>query len=78
MIEIILQARPKAIWRSLFQSDHAARHGMRWFSRMGWRVLLHAWQNFWFHDSRVKNGLTLEEFWGAPQDHEEIPLQVKR
>lgn len=64
-------------WRSLFQSDRAARHGMNWFSRMGWRVLLHEWKNFWFHDNRVKNGPTLEQFWGAPQDEREIPLRIR-
>ena len=76
-IELVLQGRPKALWRSLFQPDRAARHGMNWFSRMGWRVLLHEWQNFWFRDLRVKNGPTLEQFWGTPQEDREIPLQIQ-
>lgn len=75
-IEIILQARPKAIWRSLFQPDLASRHGMNWFTRMGKRVLIHEWKNFFFSDHRVKDGPTLEEFWGSPQDHQEIPLRM--
>jgi anaerobic magnesium-protoporphyrin IX monomethyl ester cyclase len=76
-IELVLQARPKAIWRSYLQPDRAARHGMNWFTRMGRRVLFHEWWNFWFSDRRVTSGPTLAEFWGAPQDHQEIPLQIK-
>ena len=76
-IELVLQARPKAIWRSYFQPDKAARHGMNWFTRMGRRVLIHEWWNFWFKDTRVKDGVTLREFWGAPQDDDEIPLRLK-
>ena len=75
-IELVLQGRPKALWRSLFQPDKSARHGMNWFSRMGWRVLLHEWQNFWFHDGRISDEPTLEEFWGTPQDKKEIPLRI--
>ena len=78
LIEIILQARPKALWRAFIQPDCAARHGMNWFTRMGKRVMLHEWWNFFFCDHRVKNGPTLEQFWGKPQDHQEIPLRVQR
>ena len=76
-IEIVLQARPKALWRSYLQPDKAARHGMNWFTRMGRRVLLHEWWNFWFSDRRVIDGPTLEQFWGAPQDRQEIPLRIE-
>ncbi|MEM7727543.1 MAG: magnesium-protoporphyrin IX monomethyl ester anaerobic oxidative cyclase [Cyanobacteria bacterium P01_A01_bin.45] len=77
-IEFVLQVRPKALWRSYFQSNHAARHGMGWFTHMGKRVWLHEWKNFFFGDSRVKNGPALGQFWGTPQDHEEIPLRILR
>ena len=75
-IELVLQARPKAIWRSYFQSDRGARHGMNWFTRMGRRVLLHEWWHFCFRDRRVANGPTLEQFWGAPQEDREVPLRL--
>jgi anaerobic magnesium-protoporphyrin IX monomethyl ester cyclase len=78
LIEVLVQARPKAIWRSFFNRDRAARHGMRWYTRMGRRVWFHEWRNFFFRDRRVKDGPTLGEFWGAPQDHEEIPLRIVR
>nr|WP_228021490.1 hypothetical protein [Romeria gracilis] len=45
---------------------------------MGRRVLVHEWWNFWFRDRRITNGPTLAEFWGAPQDHQEIPLRILR
>lgn len=75
-IEIFLQARPKALWRSFLQPDRSARHGMFWFTRMGRRVLFYEWHNFFFRDRRVKNGPTLEQFWGKPQEHQEIPLRI--
>lgn len=77
LIEVLVQARPRAIWRTFFNRDKAARHGMRWYTRMGRRVWFHEWKNFLFRDRR-KSGPTLEQFWGAPQDHEEVPLRIMR
>jgi anaerobic magnesium-protoporphyrin IX monomethyl ester cyclase len=78
LIEVLVQARPRAVWRSFFQRDRAARHGMRWYTRMGRRVWFHEVKNFFFRDRRVTDGPTLSAFWGAPQDHEEIPLRIVR
>jgi len=78
VIEALVQGRPHALWRSLFHRDPAARHGMRWYSRMGRRVWMHEWWEFLFRDRRVADGPTLREFWGEPQDHEEIPVRVVR
>jgi anaerobic magnesium-protoporphyrin IX monomethyl ester cyclase len=78
VIEVLVQARPRAVWRSFFQRDRAARHGMRWYTRMGRRVWFHEWKNFFFRDRRVTDGPTLTTFWGAPQDHQEIPLRIVR
>ena len=76
LIELVLQARPKALWRSFLQPDWASRHGMNWFTRMGRRVFVHEWLNFWWRDRRIKNGPTLTQFWGEAQDHQEIPLRM--
>ncbi len=76
LIEIILQMRPKAVWRSFVQKDRAARYGMYWYTRMGRRVWIHEWWNFFFRERRVSNGPTLGEFCGSPQDEQEIPLQI--
>jgi anaerobic magnesium-protoporphyrin IX monomethyl ester cyclase len=78
VIEILVQGRPKALFRSFFQPDPASRHGMRWYTRMARRVWPHEVFGFLFKDRRVKNGPTLEEFWGAPQDQQEIPLRITR
>lgn len=40
-IELCLQARPKALWRSYLHPDSEIRHAMSWYTRMGRRVLLH-------------------------------------
>ncbi|HEY4371815.1 MAG TPA: magnesium-protoporphyrin IX monomethyl ester anaerobic oxidative cyclase [Burkholderiales bacterium] len=77
-IEVIVQARPRALWRSFFNPDAAARHGMRWYTRMGRRVWFHEWKHFLFIDRRIEDGPTLREFWGAPQDAQEVPLKVMR
>lgn len=77
-IELVVQARPRALWRSFLHPDPAARHGMRWYTRMGRRVWFHEWKNFLFSDRRVRDGPTLREFWGEPQDAQEVPLKVVR
>jgi anaerobic magnesium-protoporphyrin IX monomethyl ester cyclase len=78
LIEVIVQGRPKALWRSFLHSDLASRHGMRWYTRMARRVWPHEWFEFLFRDRRTDNGPTLAEFWGAPQDDQEIPLRIGR
>jgi anaerobic magnesium-protoporphyrin IX monomethyl ester cyclase len=80
LIELFVQARPRAIWRVLFGYDRASRHGMRWYARMGRRVWFHEWRNFFFRDrrTRIKSCPTLAEFWGAPQDDQEVPLRIVR
>lgn len=78
VIEVLLQARPRALWRTLFGGDRAYRHGMRWYARMGRRVWFHEWKNFFFRDRRRADGPTLEAFWGRPQEDEEVPLRVSR
>lgn len=78
MIEVLVQTRPRALLRSFFHPDPAARHGMRWYTRMGRRVWFHEWAGFLFRERRVKEGPTLREFWGEPQDAEEVPLRVVR
>ncbi len=42
LIELALQARPKALLPHLFHRDPEQRHSMRWYTQMGRRV--------WFHE----------------------------
>lgn len=75
-IEAIVQLRPKALWRVLAHRDRKIRHAMRWYTRMGRRVWPHEIWSFLFRERRVKNGPTLVEFWGAPQDAEEESMRA--
>lgn len=77
LVEAVLQLRPRALWRSWFQADLAARAGMRWYTRMGRRVWPHEWIEFFLRNRRLKNGPSLEAFWGAPQDHLENPMRIQ-
>lgn len=76
-IELIVQSRPKALWRVLFYPDPKIRHAQRWYYKMGRRVWFHEVFNFLFRDRRLKKDLqTVRDFWGAPQDNEEEALQA--
>ena len=77
-LEVLVQARPKALARTYFHPDRVARAGMQWYSRIGKRVWLY--EVWWFltRDHFAKNGPTLAQFWGAPQDREEEALKVVR
>ena len=76
LIEVIVQARPRALWRTIFQPDRALRHGMRWYTRMGRRVWFHEWRSYLFRDCRTSDGPTLAQWGGPPQDEQEIPLRL--
>ncbi len=75
--EMVLQCRPRAIWRVLFQRDARHRHAMRWYTQMGRRVWPHEILNF-MRDRLLKRGPTVAEFWGAPQDREEESMAATR
>ena len=68
--EMVLQCRPKALYRTYFQPDRRLRQAMRWYSQMGRRVWPYEILAF-LHDRLQKNGPTLAVFWGTPQDAEE-------
>ncbi len=76
-IEVLVQVRPKALWRTYLHPDAKLRHGMRWYSRVGRRVWLHEVWSFLFRDQRVGNGPTVAAFWGAPQDAEEEAMALR-
>ncbi|MBS0206207.1 MAG: magnesium-protoporphyrin IX monomethyl ester anaerobic oxidative cyclase [Planctomycetes bacterium] len=74
MIEVILQARPKAIARVLFHRDGDYRHAMRWYTRIGRRVWFHEVAEFLFQTRLKKNGPTLREFLGQTLEDREYAL----
>ena len=74
--EMVLQSRPKALWRVLFHRDRGLRHAMRWYTRMGRRVWPHEIREFVF-GRRLKDGPTVAQFWGAPQAAEEEAMTAR-
>jgi anaerobic magnesium-protoporphyrin IX monomethyl ester cyclase len=75
--EMVLQCRPRAIWRVLFQRDARLRHAMRWYTQMGRRVWPYEILNF-MRDRLLRHGPTVAEFWGPPQDSEEESMSATR
>jgi anaerobic magnesium-protoporphyrin IX monomethyl ester cyclase len=75
--EVVLQARPKALWRTYLHPDRGLRHAMRWYSQMGRRVWFHEIWGF-LRDPLLKHGPAVREFWGGPQDHEEEAMSAVR
>ncbi len=74
VIEFIVQARPKALWRLWTLRDPKLRHAQRWYYKMGRRVWFHELFEFIFRDNRRLKGPRAEEYWGASTAHEEEAL----
>jgi anaerobic magnesium-protoporphyrin IX monomethyl ester cyclase len=77
-IEFVMQTRPKALLRLLTLKDAKIRHAQRWYYQMGRRVWFHEVFGFFLRDRLLRNGPTVEEFWGATQEHEEEALIVPK
>lgn len=69
-IEFILQLRPRALWRSYLHPDAEIRHAMRWYTRMGRRVVLREFWHFIFLEVR-RAGQTVAEYWGGDRQLDE-------
>jgi len=69
--ELVVQLRPKALWRIFCHPDRGLRHAMQWYTRMGRRVWPHEVLGFLFRDRRTTRGPSVAQFWGAAQDQEE-------
>ena len=74
LIEVVLQTRPKALFRLWFEKDPKIRHARNWYYQMGRRVWFHEVLGFFFRDHHLKNGPSVEEFWGASLSEEEEAL----
>ncbi|HLG84069.1 MAG TPA: magnesium-protoporphyrin IX monomethyl ester anaerobic oxidative cyclase [Bradyrhizobium sp.] len=74
--EMVLQSRPRALWRIYLQRDARLRQAMRWYTQMGRRVWPFEIFNYLFRDRRLTSGPTVAEFWGAPQDAEEESMSA--
>lgn len=77
-IEVLVQARPKALARILFHQDPEQRHSMRWYTKMGRRVWFRELFEFFARDRFMKQRPSLEEFWGKPQDEQEESMALPK
>ena len=76
LIEMVLQLRPRALWRVFLHPDPEIRHAMRWYTRMGRRVVL---RELWgFLRQRTRPGATVAAFLRAEVQTEENALSRAR
>lgn len=74
--EVVLQCRPKALYRTWLHPDPRLRHAMRWYTQMGRRVWPYEIWRF-LREGLTRNGPSLSAFWGEPQDAEERSMVMK-
>lgn len=56
VIELVLQLRPRALWRNWLHPDPEIRHAMRWYTRMGRGVILSELADFLWRAPRKRMG----------------------
>ncbi|GGK34729.1 magnesium-protoporphyrin IX monomethyl ester cyclase [Deinococcus malanensis] len=79
LMELGVQLRLRMLWRSLTHRDAAYRHAMRWYYSVGRRVWMHEVAEFLRSFGRLREGMTVREFWGESLSaHEEALARVPR
>lgn len=63
LMEVIMQARPKAIKRWLFHKDKRLRKAMFWYNNIGKRVWVFEIAQFFFVNKQEKKPLLIKDFW---------------
>lgn len=63
LIEVVMQARPKAIKRWLFHKDKRLRKAMFWYNNIGKRVWFFELFQFFFVNQRSKKPIPIRDFW---------------
>jgi len=67
-LEVLMQSRPKALWRVLFHKDAKMRKAMRWYTRIGRNVYFWELYQFFFVTKLPKEKISLGEFWDSTTD----------
>jgi anaerobic magnesium-protoporphyrin IX monomethyl ester cyclase len=62
-IELVMQARPRALKRLFFHQDARLRDAMRWYTRIGRKVWFYELFQFFCRDKHQINAMKLSEFW---------------
>ncbi len=63
LIEVVMQARPKAIKRWLFHKDKRLRKAMFWYNNIGKRVWFFELFQFFFVNKRTNKPIMIKDFW---------------
>lgn len=69
-MEVIVQARPRAVLRLLADKDGARRRAYRWCVRNAAGVWLDEVHDFLFRGAHRRRSASLRDFWGAPISRE--------
>lgn len=75
-IELIIQTRPRAIMRLIYNREKKIRHAIRWYYKMGRRVWFREILHFLFRDNVNDKNITVSQYIGKPQEHEEYSMRV--
>jgi anaerobic magnesium-protoporphyrin IX monomethyl ester cyclase len=68
LTEVVLQLRPRALWRVLAHRDPGLRRALRWCYGVGRRAWFFEVREFLGRRFRRPADMELAEFWGTPQD----------
>ncbi|MFN8252446.1 MAG: magnesium-protoporphyrin IX monomethyl ester anaerobic oxidative cyclase [Ferruginibacter sp.] len=63
LLEVSMQARPRAVWRLFFHRDERLRSAMRWYTNIGRRVWLWELWQFFFVTPLSKQKIKMKDFW---------------
>ena len=63
LLEVLVQTRPKALWRLFFHKDARLRDAMCWYTRIGKRVWFYEIFQFFFKERRYKGNMSLDGYW---------------
>ena len=80
LIEVVMQTRPRALFRLFLQPNRRLRAAMFWYSWIGRRVWFYELFCFFFADKRAKRRVTVAEFWdGRPgrEDTDGLPAAIQ-
>lgn len=76
-IEVLMQARPRVLYRMLFHPEAQYRHAMRWYTQIGRKVWFHELFEFLFKTRMEKNGPPLSVLMGAALTKREYAMVSK-
>ena len=66
-----MQSRPRALRCLLWNLEAKIRHAILWYYKMERQVWLHIMLGFFMRDQTRKSRLSVEDFMGKAQGHEE-------